>query len=72
MLSLLFVSFFLVFIVKFYVYCCVCKKLGLKLVVVVVESRIVVFVEKNIFILLGNRCCFVYLYDGIFISDVVK
>lgn len=53
-------------------YCCVCKKPVPKLVVVAAESRTAVFVEKNILIPPGNRCCPVPLHDGMFTSNAVK
>lgn len=57
---------------KSHAYCCVCKKPGPKLVVVAAESRTAVFVEKNILIPPGNRCCPAHLHDGMFTSDAVK
>lgn len=40
--------------------------------VVAAESRTAVFVEKNILIPPGNRCCPAHLHDGMFTSDAVK
>ena len=48
------------------------KKPGPKLVVVSNENRTAVFVEKNVLIPPGNRCCPAHLRDGVFTRDAVK
>ena len=59
---------------KSHAYCCVCNKPGPKLVVVPTESRTNVFVDKNIPIPPGNRCCPVHLDNdsGMFTWDAVQ
>ena len=53
-------------------YCCICKKPGPKLVVIPTESRTAVFVERNILIPPGNRCCPVHFDNGAILSDAIQ
>ncbi|XP_055997806.1 uncharacterized protein LOC125683246 [Ostrea edulis] len=56
---------------KTHAYCILCKKPVPKLVVVSPECRTAVFVEHNILIPSGNRCCPVHLKDGRFTNDAI-
>ena len=57
--------------VKTHAYCVVCKKPGPKLVVVSPECRTAVFVEHNVLIPSGNRCCPAHIKDGRFKSEAI-
>lgn len=58
--------------VKSHAYCFICKRPGPKLVVMPSESRLSVFVEKNILIAEGNRCCPNHLKDGILTPEALQ
>ncbi|XP_053372628.1 uncharacterized protein LOC128546277 [Mercenaria mercenaria] len=45
--------------------CLVCKRPGPKLVVLTSDARFSVFLEQNILIPAGSRCCPVHLYEGL-------
>ena len=57
---------------KTHAYCCICKKPGPKLVVIPTESRTAVFVERNVLIPPGNRCCPVHFDNGAISSDAIQ
>ena len=48
------------------------KKPGPKLLVIPAESRAAVFVERNILIHPGNRCCLVHFNNGAIPSDAIQ
>lgn len=56
---------------KSYVYCFVCKRFGLKIIVVLFILCFDVYICKGIFVLVGVRCCFVYLDGEQFMDDVL-
>lgn len=55
-----------------YFICCVCKKWGFKLIVVLLKVRFNCFLYKNVIIFYGLRCCLVYIVDDIMIEEVVN
>ena len=57
--------------VKTHAYCIACKKAGTKLVVVSQECRTAMFVEHNVKIPSGNRCCPAHTKDGRFKSEAI-
>ncbi|XP_061191748.1 uncharacterized protein LOC133199988 [Saccostrea echinata] len=57
---------------KTHAYCIVCKKPGPKLIVVSPECRTAVFIEHNVLIPSGNRCCPGHLENGRFTSAAIQ
>ncbi|XP_062619312.1 uncharacterized protein LOC134280876 [Saccostrea cucullata] len=58
--------------VKSHAYCFICKKPGPKLVQVSSACRLSVFVQHNILIAEGNRCCPNHLRDGVLTPDSLQ
>ena len=57
---------------KIHAYCFICKKPSPKLVVIPTESRTAVFVEKDIPIPPGNRCCPVQFDNEAISSNAIQ
>ncbi|XP_062577231.1 uncharacterized protein LOC134239089 [Saccostrea cucullata] len=57
---------------KTHAYCIVCKKPGPKLIVVSPECRTSVFIEHNILIPSGNRCCPGHVENERFTTDAIQ
>lgn len=57
---------------KSHAYCCICKKSGSRLVVISQLCRTTAFVEQNVILPPGNRCCSQHLQDGILTEDAAK
>ncbi|CAC5403210.1 unnamed protein product [Mytilus coruscus] len=49
---------------KSHAYCCICKKPGPKLIVISPDVRTATYVDNNILIPSGNRCCPNHICDG--------
>ncbi|CAC5404613.1 unnamed protein product [Mytilus coruscus] len=49
---------------KSHAYCCICKKPGPKLIVISPDVRTATYVDNNILIPSGNRCCSNHICDG--------
>ncbi|CAG2202159.1 unnamed protein product [Mytilus edulis] len=49
---------------KSHAYCCICKKPGPKLIVISPDVRTATYVDNNILIPSGNRCCLNHICDG--------
>lgn len=59
-------------IVFFYLYCFICKRFGLKFIVVLILVRFLVFIYKEVIILFGSRCCFLYIVNDDFIIGLLN
>ena len=57
---------------KSHAYCCICKKSGSRLVVISQLCRTTAFVEQNVILPPGNRCCSQHLQDGILTEEAAK
>lgn len=57
---------------KTHAYCIVCKKPGPKLVVISPECRTAVFIQHNVLIPSGNRCCPAHVKDGLLTSAAIE
>ena len=57
---------------KSHAYCCICKKSGSRLVVISQLCKTTAFVEHNVILPPGNRCCSQHLQDGILTEDAAK
>jgi hypothetical protein len=60
------------FLFKYHFFCFVCKKPGPKLIVVSSQARFSIFLQNEIIIPAGSRCCPGHMYQDNFTSEAVS
>lgn len=72
-------SIFFLFVVLLLLYifisnfsCFICRRLGLKLIVVLIVEKNLVFLRKKVFIFYGSRWCVKFLLESKFIIEVFE